>query len=116
MLFRSNDLCWPDIEGLDSFAGTMFHSAQWNWDHDLAGERVAVIGSAASAVQFVPEIAKTAGQVHLFQRTANWVLPKIDTPYTEAELEAFRADPTPLLQFRALVESNMNKGMTSPTR
>ena len=56
----------------------MFHSARWNWDHDLAGERVGVIGSAASAVQFVPEIVKQAGQVHLFQRTANWVLPKLD--------------------------------------
>jgi cation diffusion facilitator CzcD-associated flavoprotein CzcO len=81
-----NGLSWPDIDGLDSFAGTVFHSAQWDWDHDLAGERVAVIGSAASAVQFVPEIVKTAGQVHLFQRTANWVLPKPDVPYTAEEL------------------------------
>jgi cation diffusion facilitator CzcD-associated flavoprotein CzcO len=107
-----NDLAWPDIEGLDRFRGTMFHSADWNRDHDLAGERVAVIGSAASAVQFVPEIVKVAGRVHLFQRTANWVLPKIDTPYTPEQLDGFRADPTPLLEFRALVVSNMNKGMT----
>ena len=68
------DLSYPDIQGLDSFKGTTFHSARWNYDHDLAGERVGVIGSAASAVQFVPEIAKEAGQLHLFQRTANWVL------------------------------------------
>ena len=107
-----NDLAWPDIAGLYDFRGTMFHSARWDWDHPLASERVAVIGSAASAVQFVPEIVKTAGQVHLFQRTANWVLPKIDTPYTPEQLEAFRADPTPLLVFRAETESNMNKGMT----
>ena len=92
--------------------GTVFHSARWNHDHDLTGRKVAVIGSAASAVQFVPEVAKAAGELTVYQRTANWVLPKIDTPYTEAELEAFRADPAPLLQFRELVESNMNKGMT----
>lgn len=107
-----NDLAWPDIPGLDSFAGTSFHSARWDWEHDLAGETVGVIGSAASAVQFVPEIVKTAGQVHLFQRTANWVLPKPDDPYTEEQLEAFRQDPTPLLQFRAEIEAGMNKGMT----
>ena len=107
-----NGLTWPAIEGLDSFRGTMFHSARWDWDHDLRGERVAVIGSAASAVQFVPEIVKTAGQVHLFQRTANWVMPKADTPYTEDELDAFRADPSKLLDFRREVEDNMNKGMT----
>jgi cation diffusion facilitator CzcD-associated flavoprotein CzcO len=107
-----NELSWPDIEGLDDFAGTMFHSARWNTDHDLTGEHVAVIGSAASAVQFVPEIRKTAAQVYLYQRTANWVSPKLDTPYTEEELAAFRADPTPLLEFRAQVEDAMNKGMT----
>ncbi len=93
-----NDLAWPDIDGLDTFAGTSFHSARWDWDHDLTGETVAVIGSAASAVQFVPEIVKTAGQVHLFQRSANWVLPKPDEPYTEDQLEAFRRDPAPLLR------------------
>jgi cation diffusion facilitator CzcD-associated flavoprotein CzcO len=107
-----NDLAWPEIEGLREFAGTQFHSAEWDWDHDLAGERVAVIGSAASAVQFVPEIVKTAGQVHLFQRSANWVLPKEDTPYTEEQLAAFRRDPTPVLAFRAEIEARMNKGMT----
>ena len=107
-----NGLTWPAIEGLDSFRGTMFHSARWNWEHDLRGKRVAVIGSAASAVQFVPEIVKTAGQVHLFQRTANWVMPKADTPYTDDELTAFREDPTRLLDFRREVEDNMNKGMT----
>jgi cation diffusion facilitator CzcD-associated flavoprotein CzcO len=107
-----NELAYPDIEGLDDFAGTMFHSGRWDWDHDLTGERVAVIGSAASAVQFVPEIRKQAGMVHLYQRTANWVTPKVDTPYTEEELEAFRRDPTPILEFRQQVEDSMNKGMT----
>ena len=107
-----NEPSWPDIEGLDTFTGAMWHSAEWDWQHDLAGERVAVIGSAASAVQLVPEIVKVAGRVHLFQRTANWVLPKVDDEYTEEQLEAFRADPTPLLAFRAETERHMNAGMT----
>ncbi|CAB4332792.1 MAG: SidA/IucD/PvdA family monooxygenase [Actinobacteria bacterium] len=103
---------WPEIEGRDDFEGAMFHSARWDWSHDFAGERIAVIGSAASAVQFVPEIRKTASQVHLFQRTPNWILPKEDTPYTEAELEVFRKDPTPLLEMRSDIEGRMNRGMT----
>jgi len=88
-----NDIHVPDIPGLDAFAGTRFHSARWDWDHDLAGATVGVVGSAASAVQLVPQIAKQARQVHLFQRSANWVAPKQDDPYTEEQLERFRSDP-----------------------
>ena len=88
-----NELNYPEIEGLDSFAGTAFHSARWNWEHDLEDKTVAVVGSAASAVQFVPEIAKTAGQVHLFQRTANWVLPKEDDPFPAEQREYFVSEP-----------------------
>jgi len=88
-----NEIVIPDIPGLDSFAGTCFHSSRWDWSHDLSGETVGVIGSAASAVQLVPEIVKQAGHVYLFQRTANWVGPKDDTPYTEEQLEHFRNDP-----------------------
>jgi cation diffusion facilitator CzcD-associated flavoprotein CzcO len=107
-----NELAWPAIEGLDSFAGTRFHSARWNWDHDLSGETVGVIGSAASAVQFVPEIAKQAGQVHLFQRTANWVLPKEDTPYTPEQLEHFRTHPETLRELRREIFQRVDGGMT----
>lgn len=87
------EIAIPDIPGLSSFAGPMFHSAAWDHDHDLTGERVAVIGSAASAVQFVPEIAPIVERLHVFQRTPNWVLPKDDTPYTPEQREAFRANP-----------------------
>ena len=83
----------PDIPGLGDFAGTMFHSAQWDHEHDLSGERVAVIGSAASAVQFVPEIAPEVAQLHVFQRTPNWVLPKANDPYTDEQKSAFRDQP-----------------------
>ncbi|MEZ4331521.1 MAG: NAD(P)/FAD-dependent oxidoreductase [Myxococcota bacterium] len=89
-----NELAWPSIPGRDAFAGVSFHSARWNWDHDLSGRRVGVIGSAASAVQFVPEIAKQAAHVSLFQRTANWVLPKDDAPYSAEEIRAHCADPS----------------------
>jgi cation diffusion facilitator CzcD-associated flavoprotein CzcO len=107
-----NELAWPEIPGLDDFAGTQFHSARWNWDHDLAGETVAVIGSAASAVQFVPEIAKRAGQVHLFQRTANWVMPKQDTPFTPKQLARFAEHPETVAAVRAEIFRGVDAGMT----
>ena len=91
---------WPDIPGLDEFAGTVFHSARWDHDHDLNGERVAVIGTAASAVQFLPTVASRAGQLHVFQRSANWVLPKIDETFTPEQLEQFRTDPVAARQQR----------------
>ena len=87
------EMARPDIPGLETFEGVCFHSAEWNHEHDLAGERVAVIGSAASAVQFVPEVAPRVERLHVFQRTANWVLPKQDDPYTDAERERFRTHP-----------------------
>jgi cation diffusion facilitator CzcD-associated flavoprotein CzcO len=107
-----NDLTLPEIDGLDSFEGTRFHSAKWNWDHDLSSETVGVIGSAASAVQFVPEIVKQAGQVHLFQRTANWVLPKEDAPYDQETLEQFRTDPNMAIAVREQIFKGVDEGMT----
>jgi len=107
-----NDLAMPEIAGRDDFAGDSFHSARWDWDVPLEGKRIAVIGSAASAVQIVPEIVKTAAQVHLFQRTANWVLPKEDVPYTEEQLEAFRADPSILDAIRDETYRTIDEGMT----
>ncbi|MFA5885785.1 MAG: NAD(P)/FAD-dependent oxidoreductase [Acidimicrobiia bacterium] len=107
-----NELNYPDIPGLDDFGGHTFHSARWDWDHDLTGETVAVIGSAASAVQFVPEIAKEVGQLHLYQRAANWVLPKIDTPYTEAELEHFRTHPEDVVALRRKIFDQIDPYLT----
>ena len=107
-----NDIAMPDIPGLESFEGTSFHSARWDWDHDLTGETVGVIGSAASAVQFIPEIVKTAGQVDLYQRTANWVLPKEDVPFTEEQLEHFRTDESAALEIRREVFESVDGGMT----
>ena len=64
---------WPDIPGRERFRGVSFHSAQWQHEHDLAGKRIAVIGTGASAFQFAPEIAKTAAEVVIFQRTPPWI-------------------------------------------
>ena len=83
----------PDIPGLDRFRGTMFHSAEWDHDHSLAGERVAVLGTGASAVQFVPEIAPVTARLFLFQRSAPYVLPKPDGPYDERERRRYARVP-----------------------
>ena len=109
------DLNIPEIEGLDRFAGTMFHSARWDHGHDLTGERVGVIGSAASAVQFVPEIAQQAGQLHLFQRTANWVLPKDDDPYDAETLAQFRQDPSLVREHRMKIWRDVEHFVTFPS-
>jgi cation diffusion facilitator CzcD-associated flavoprotein CzcO len=83
----------PDIDGIETFAGTMFHSARWDHSHQLAGERVAVIGTGASAVQFVPEIAPAAGHVTVFQRSAPWVLPRDDRPAPAWRRSLYRRVP-----------------------
>jgi cation diffusion facilitator CzcD-associated flavoprotein CzcO len=106
-----NELVWPDIDGLDSFEGKSFHSARWDRDYDLSGKTIGVIGSAASAVQFVPEIVKQAGQVHLFQRSANWVIPKLDTPFTEEELEYFRTNPDAAITVRNEIYDGVDEGI-----
>jgi len=105
-----NSIVSPDIAGLDDFEGTLFHSARWNWEHSLEGQTVGVIGAAASAVQLVPEVAKVAAQVHVFQRSANWVLPKEDEPYTEEQLEHFRNDPTAAQQVRDAIFDGIETG------
>lgn len=68
----------PDVPGLADFPGTLFHSSRWNHAHRLEGERVAVIGTGASAIQFVPAIAPRVAALHVYQRTPQWILPKPD--------------------------------------
>ena len=74
------DPTYPDIPGLDTFAGTVMHSARWDDSHDLAGERVAVIGTGASAIQVVPAIQPIVDSVAVYQRTPAWVVPRTDHP------------------------------------
>lgn len=73
----------PVIDGQMDFEGLSWHSAQWNHDADLRGKRVGVIGNAASAVQFIPEIAKEVSDLTIFQRSANWMLPKVEPETAE---------------------------------
>jgi cation diffusion facilitator CzcD-associated flavoprotein CzcO len=84
---------WPRIDGRASFAGHSFHSAQWDHDYDLTGKRVAVIGTGASAVQFVPEIADKVASLTVFQRTGNWFLPRRNRPYPKSLRAVFGRVP-----------------------
>jgi cation diffusion facilitator CzcD-associated flavoprotein CzcO len=83
----------PDIDGIDSFQGKIFHSARWNAQHELDGERIAVIGTGASSIQLVPQIQPRAGRLHVFQRTPPWVLPHRNRPTTRWERMLFGTFP-----------------------
>jgi cation diffusion facilitator CzcD-associated flavoprotein CzcO len=72
---------YPRVEGIESFEGVAFHSASWNHDHDLRGRKVAVLGTGASAIQFVPAIAPDVQRMTVFQRSAPYVIPKFDREY-----------------------------------
>jgi len=79
----------PDIPGLERFQGPCFHSARWDHTAALAGRRVAVIGNAASAIQLVPELAKEVSRLYVFQRSANWMLPRLDRAYSDTAKRIF---------------------------
>lgn len=83
----------PDVPGLDSFPGKVFHSARWDHDYDLRGKRVAMVGTGASAIQIVPAIQPEVGRLTLFQRTPPWVMPRVDRAITGAERALHRALP-----------------------
>jgi cation diffusion facilitator CzcD-associated flavoprotein CzcO len=91
----------PDIAGLESFDGPIFHTARWNHDVDLTGKRVAVVGTGASAVQLVPELARRAGHVTLFQRTPAWIVPRGGENIPEADRDRLAAHPGDLARLRA---------------
>ncbi len=88
-----NRPAWPDIAGREDFAGPSWHSARWDHRVDLAGKRVAVIGTGASAIQFVPEVAKVAAHVDIYQRSAPYILPKPDRPYRDSEQNFYARFP-----------------------
>jgi len=93
----------PDIDGIDDFAGEIFHSARWNHDYDLTGKRVAVIGTGASAIQIVPEIADKVAHLDVYQRTAPWVIPRNDRAYTALERFAFAHLPLVQKAYRTAI-------------
>jgi cation diffusion facilitator CzcD-associated flavoprotein CzcO len=83
----------PALPGLESFAGTTFHSAAWRWDHDLTGRRVAVVGTGASAIQFVPHVQREAAHMTVFQRTPPWVMARRDRQIGRLERLLYRRFP-----------------------
>jgi cation diffusion facilitator CzcD-associated flavoprotein CzcO len=83
----------PSIQGIECFKGELFHSAHWNHDYDLTGKRVAVIGTGASSIQFVPQIQPTVDHLTLFQRTPPWILPRHDQPIPAWQQVMFRMLP-----------------------
>ncbi|MGX1369421.1 cation diffusion facilitator CzcD-associated flavoprotein CzcO [Streptomyces canus] len=129
----------PDIPGLDSFPGKVFHSARWDHDYDLRGKRVAMVGTGASAIQIVPAIQPLARNVTLFQRTPPWVMPRMDraisgaerwlhrqVPFTtqvrrgllwgirELQVQAFTKHPNELGAVEQLAKRNMARAIKDP--
>jgi cation diffusion facilitator CzcD-associated flavoprotein CzcO len=93
----------PKVPGLETFRGPSFHSARWNHAVSLAGKRVGVVGNAASAIQFIPEIAKDAGQLTIFQRSANWMIARGDRPFRPWETWVLKNVPGALRAYRAFL-------------
>ncbi len=98
-----NRPAFPDIPGLQDFAGKQFHSARWDHSVELTGKRVAVIGNGCSAVQFIPEIAPEVGQLTLFQRSAHWLIPRGDAPFSTKALARFERFPILVRLYRYLI-------------
>jgi cation diffusion facilitator CzcD-associated flavoprotein CzcO len=94
---------YPEIEGIERFEGPAFHSATWDSAVDLRGKNVAVIGTGASSIQFVPQIAPLAAKLSLFQRTAPWIMPKLDHPIAERWRRRFEHVPGLMRVFRTLL-------------
>ncbi|MYV41770.1 NAD(P)-binding domain-containing protein [Streptomyces sp. SID1328] len=129
----------PDIPGLDSFPGRVFHSARWDHDFDLRGKRVAMVGTGASAIQIVPSIQPEVGRLTVFQRTPPWVMPRMDRaigtaerrlhqalPFTarlrrgllwgirELQVQAFTKHPDELGLVEQLAKRNMSRAIKDP--
>ena len=117
----------PDVPGAERFRGRTFHSSNWDHSKSTAGERVASIGTGASAIQYVPEIAAEAAQLTVFQRTPIWVSPRYDEPFTAEQQDLFESDPDEALKVRDAAfqayeaanfgaDSEMTKGLTDMAR
>jgi cation diffusion facilitator CzcD-associated flavoprotein CzcO len=94
---------YPKLTGLERFAGPQFHSSTWNHSVDLNGKNVAVVGTGASAIQFVPQVAPRAGKLTLFQRTPPWIVPRLDFPIRDKWRQRFRRFPFIMWAFRQFI-------------
>ncbi len=93
----------PQIDGAENFKGAAFHSARWRHDIDFSGKTVGVIGNAASAIQFIPQIAPSVAKLDIFQRSANWMVPRNDFAYTEESKRRFTRYPLLAKLYRWLI-------------
>ncbi|AGN19947.1 hypothetical protein J433_15097 [Corynebacterium glutamicum MT] len=87
------DESYPTIPGLESFTGEKFHSARWDHNVSLKGKRIGVVGTGASAIQIVPEMAKIASELVVFQRTPSYIIPRMERKYTDGEKRLFQRNP-----------------------
>lgn len=92
---------YPDIPGIKDFEGVIMHSARWDWSKPTAGMRVGVVGNGATAAQIVPEVSKTATHLTVFQRTANWVVPRDDRIISPARKATYKYLPLVRRRYRA---------------
>jgi cation diffusion facilitator CzcD-associated flavoprotein CzcO len=107
----------PTIKGMDTFTGSTFHSAQWDHSCDLVGKRIAVVGSGASAIQFLPAIESSVEQLTLFQRTPPWVLPKLDVQVSPRWQRIFKRFPVTQSLLRTLLYAQfelLNRSLKHP--
>jgi cation diffusion facilitator CzcD-associated flavoprotein CzcO len=104
----------PDLPGLDNFKGKVFHSSRWNHEHGLTDKNVAVVGTGASAIQFVPRIQPKVKRLHLFQRTAPWVLPRAEPEIPQRWRRTLQRHPR-LMHATRLAMSPCSRRSTSPS-
>ena len=105
----------PPIPGLESFEGPSFHTAEWRHDVDLAGKRVAMVGTGCSAIQVVPSIQPVVSQVDVYQRSPGWTLPKMDFEYSERTMKLFERFPSLMRLDRSAVFAFMEAGAAGMT-
>jgi cation diffusion facilitator CzcD-associated flavoprotein CzcO len=94
---------YPELKGMENFSGSKFHSSTWDHSVDLEGKNVAVVGTGASAIQFVPQIAPRVGKLYLFQRTPPWIVPRMDFAIAEKWKKRFRRFPAIMRAFRQFI-------------
>jgi len=103
----------PDISGIDDFAGKIIHTTAWDDSYDLSGTKTAIIGTGATAVQLIPEVARQAAELTVYQRTPIWVVPKIDVPIPSAVQKLFSRIPLTQRIARAVSSSILEMIMVS---
>ena len=104
---------YPDIPGLNTFAGASFHTARWDHSLDLDRKRIGIIGTGSSAIQIVGDLAGNVAKLVQFQRTPQWILPRPNPPYSEAEKRHFRDNPEAMQKIRAEQMQMFEHGFSS---